>query len=239
MELPCEAGFAWLDDSWRIGLEDGFVIRALSWAYEDIMTGDDTALTPAERAVLRTWPCVRVGLWRWDSDVDDSSDLGGAELGPLVLTHTALVPLGLEFRKPDNSDVHATDSFLALVHLLWMFLGMEITATERPHIDRGFRRRAQRVLKHDEVRVILLRRIRHATDPDGTCRRVDWSCRWPVQGHYRHAERTSDGHHAVAAGFDKRCAACGGALHYVRPYIKGPDGLPLHATDKTVKRLVR
>jgi hypothetical protein len=229
-ELPSKAGFTWLGSPWQIGDEEDFSIRALSWEFTEVLT-DGTSL----------WPCIRACLWRWDDDITDDQEHGGSGgLGPLVMTHIAVIPLDLELYKPSGRDLARTDSFLSLLHLLWMFLGMEITANERAQVDRPARRRAQRLLANPEVRIITLRRVRYATDTEGTHRDVDWQCRWIVQGHYRHVERPEHPHTAIAAGTDKHCATCGGQLRaWIRPYVKGPDGLPLKVTDQTVYKLAR
>jgi hypothetical protein len=241
-EVPCDAGFAWLDESWQISSGAGaFRVRALSWEYTEIMVadaqGNPKVIAGAGKPV--PWPCVRVSLWRHDADVG-AAELD-ARLGPVVLTHTMIMPLSLPFTKATVTDEkQATDSFLGLIHLLWIFLGMELTSQAPARIKNHYRKRALRTLRHAQVRVVLLRRIRGVTEPGpGEHRDVFWSCRWPVQGHYRHREAPEDRHRAVVAGLDKHCAVCGGGTAYVRPYLKGPDGLPLRVTDRTLMKLAR
>lgn len=243
-EIPSPAGFAWLDEPWLIGgQETGFTVRALSWEYTEIWTGDksgslDEVVAVAGEALL--WPCVRLALWRWDGDEPDGLERGASQLGELVLAHTTVVPCGLRFSTPARRDAESTASFLGLIHLLWIYLGMEITSQERLKIPAARRKRAQKSLRHAQVRVVLLRRVKGVTEPgDGQSRARWWSCRWPVQGHYRHRERPADGHHALASGTGKHCATCGQPLSWVQPYLKGPDGLPLHAPGKTVMKLAR
>jgi hypothetical protein len=241
-ELPCTSGFAWLDESWRVGKPGkDFTIRAISWQFTEVYVSEPGQPYVGPDA---PFPCVRVTIWRYHGDETDTTERRfGRELGSLLITHTALIPMDMEFSKAsqhDGDDQSTTEAFLALIHLLWMFLGMEITASERQPIKGANLKRARRTLVNPEVRVVLLRRLRHATDAPGTHRAVDWTCRWIVQGHYRHKQRPQHPHRAVAAGADKHCTICGAELQsWVAPYIKGPDGLPLRATEKTIMRLAR
>jgi hypothetical protein len=240
-EMPCTSGFAWLDTPWLLG-EPGsrFFVRAVSWQFTEVFTVPDLMQAGHTSGGDAPWPCVRVGLWRYQGDETDPREHYSRVLGSLLITHTALVPLDLGFAKDQDGEALSSEAFLALVHLLWMFLGMEITASERQPIKATNLKRAARVLHHPEVRVVLLRRVRHASDPSGTSREVDWTCRWIVQGHYRHKERPEKPHRAIAAGADKHCVVCGAELqNWIAPYIKGPDGLPLRATEQTVMRLAR
>lgn len=177
-------------------------------------------------------------------------------LGGLTLMHIMVVPFQLRF-DPTTRMVEETearliadgstvpvhpDSALHLTHLLWMFLTMEITALHRPQIERASRRRAQKSLMQGEVSVVILRRAVHDPDTPGWHHTVDWSCRWPVQGHHRHLDGyTVSKHRAIAVNRDKStfCAVCGVELTWVRPYLKGPDGKPLRFTRGTIERLAR
>lgn len=243
-EIPEPAGFVWLDEPWRIATADGgFQVRALSWEFTEMWTLADVADTISPKLTTavteRLWPCIRVALWRHDDDGDP--DDNAPELGPVTLTHTALLPLGLRFTHAGTSkDEESANSFLGLIHLLWIYLGMEITAQHRQGIPAKVRKRVRRSIKHADVRVVLLRRVKGVTEPaDGQSRQVFYSCRWPVQGHPRHAVRPADGHRAVLGHLDKHCVVCGGETYWVRPYFKGPDGLPLRASDRTIMRLAR
>lgn len=245
-ELPGLSGFAWLDTPWVIGQTDNFAVRALSWQFTEVYAKVDPGQPPPHPDTGHPFPCVRVTIWRYAGDQSDRIEQRfGSDLGSLLITHTALIPLDMQFSKrraPNHTDdaVSTTEAFLGLIHLLWMFLGMEITSSERAPIKPGNLKRAARTLHHPEVRVVLLRRLRHATDAPGTSRVVNWTCRWPVQGHYRHKERPAKPHTAIAAGADKHCTVCGGELQsWIAPYIKGPDGLPLRATEQILMRLAR
>jgi hypothetical protein len=93
----------------------------------------------------------------------------------------------------------------------------------------------------------MLRRVHYASDenlPEGEHRSIDWTCTWLVQGHARHLEdydHAMYGKHRAVQDHDAgpgRCTTCGARTTWVRPYIKGPDGLPLKQT-KQVYRLAR
>lgn len=106
------------------------------------------------------------------------------------------------------SDIH-------LVHMIWILMGMEIVTSDAEPVERSARKRAAN-LKNQEVHVVRLRRS--ARRDDGAPRRVDWSCTWLVRGHYRKAPHGG----TFADGRDRT---------WVKPYIKGPEGMPLRASD--------
>jgi len=224
-ELPEDPGFAWLDEGWTLTdlKSQEYTIRALSWKRCEAWT-KGTEMDPLERPTL--WPCIRVALWSHVADDVATGRMTAAQarqarldLGSLQLTHCAVIPCGLAFRPPESLvEKRSSDSFLGLVHILWMFLQMEIVATPRAPVKPGWERRARRTIHVPEVRVVLLRRVKHITEPTGGHHEVDWSCRWIVQGHRR---RLADGR-----------------VTWVRPYLKGPDGKPLRVTE-TVMRLAR
>lgn len=84
-------------------------------------------------------------------------------------------------------------------------------APTREHPTRATRRAAKRAhLDVHGVTVIRIRRLEHA--PAAEPGSVDWTCRWIVRGHWR---RLADGRQT-----------------YVKPYVKGPEGLPLRVTDR-------
>lgn len=247
-EMPSENGFAWLDESWGIHDMNGlmFYVRVVQWEYMTCATsGTETDMT--DKAV-QDWPCVRITLWsHTDDDFEHEGESGvvgklstldktrtNAELGVMQIVHTAVIPFGLRFDKPDDDGV---ESFLGLVHILWMFMGMEISSVTRQRVARHFQRRALKTLKHGDVTVVLLRRISHITVPAAGHEHVDWSCRWVVQGHYRHVSPPEDykPHRGVPVGVDRTCAACEGRLTWVAPYLKGPDGQPLKVSTTLMK----
>lgn len=239
-ELPGESGFAWFDKSWPIHDTHGdiYELRGLSWRYlmANTAPGKDSRFGDATN-----WPCARICLWvHTRDDPPDMQKRHSGLIGRLQLIHTAVIPFGMEFRVP-RTVMPDADSFLHVTHILWMFLGMEITAMSHPKIKNYHRKHALKSLKHGEVHVVTLRRVRYITEQEGH-HEVDWTCRWVVQGHYRHhsnpnAVPGNAVHHAVALHQDNDviCAVCGGQLHWVRPYLKGPDGLPLKVSHTLMK----
>lgn len=173
---------------------------------------------------------------------------------PLNLVSSQITPFGHELKRMhmrledgDLVDVRrgeGPDDLLYWVQTLWMFMQTEIVATEQPHVQRHFARRARRFDGNDSVTVILLRRVaRHRGDEVGT-RHVDWSCRWIVQAHYRHLEDYGDVAHpqgAVPSEEDpSRCAVCGRRISkQIQAYVKGPDGMPLKAVPEKVYKVSR
>jgi hypothetical protein len=119
------------------------------------------------------------------------------------------------------------------LHTLWMFLGMEITTTQRAPVDRPTARRAARSLGHGDVSVVLLRRSCSQAEPTGEHKPVDWSCQWVVQGFWRHT-RVPAGveHHHPRPGGRDGCRVCGEPIHWVKPHLRGPEDKPLKASDQ-------
>jgi hypothetical protein len=264
-EMPAESGFAWLDDPWQTFdvRGDSDRVRAVSWEYT-------TAWVRKENFPHDTpWaqPSVRLSMWTLAQDDREQDRLPGyvldrveRQLGKLTLLHTAVVPFDVRLGIPSKEEVDGSaDSMLGLVHMLWMFLGMEIVTTRRHVPARAFRRRALRSILHGEVHVVLLRRLAHPeTGEDVTHREVDWTCQWVVQGHWRHWEKPDFGSHRAVVLYGeeasdehfpecekqlkarphRHCVQCGGPVSWVKPYIKGPDGRPLKVS-RTLMRLAR
>ena len=104
--------------------------------------------------------------------------------------------------------------------MLWRLLDMEITDIQRRGCgDRQLDKQARRSIRHGEINIVRLRRpTRH--EPSGEPREVRWSCSWVVRGHLRrYREPVKSGPNA------------GKTQVWIRPYIKGSDGLPLKASD--------
>jgi hypothetical protein len=240
-DLPTPSGFAWLDKPMGFPDDKGITMyRAVSWSSQpmEFMSG----FREEER-----WAGVRVSCWAVPEDNlqafpgDTVAEL--RKLGPLVLAHSAIIPFGQRFATRKLGEDPATmDDAHRWAHCLWLWLQAEITVTRAAppeDVGRGARRRAQRSLKHDRVNVVILRRASKAADPSGLHRDVDWSCRWPVQGHDRHLDKyEGPRHHAIPRGPDKRCAACDSRTTYVHAFIKGPEGLPLKSAEQ-LYRLAR
>lgn len=73
------------------------------------------------------------------------------------------------------------------------------------------------------VRTIILRRRLNERDPNAPKGTVEWSCQWPVKGHWR-ARRKDE---------------APGAPRWINPYIKGPADRPLKAATSTIARVKR
>lgn len=233
-ELPSERGFLWYDKPVELIDRNGKMIsmRAMSWGPQVIRMQNkgafgQTVETSAEGMRLLIWN--RMG----DPCEYDIPPTAWQDLGELQIDHSMVFPFGERFPvKPDN---YGGDSVLHYAHVTCMLLGSEIAAHSRAHIDRASKRRA-RAVKHGEVTVITLRRSRSdGEDPDNGHQMVDWSCRWVVQGHWRHIESYQGLHHQAICDHqpgEPRCVVCGARLTWVRPCVKGPDYLPLRETRK-------
>jgi hypothetical protein len=155
---------------------------------------------------------VRIAVWNLNTDTDDFSEDWAARR-----RSDALGPLTMTHSETIGVGVnYGTNPMVVLAHMMWSLMGMEITSVTDAAVGRPARRRAQGSIRHGDVRVVQLRRAAHDT---GTgIRRVDWSCRWIVRGHRRRLPS--------------------GNTIWIKPYIKGPDGRPLKASD-VVYRLER
>lgn len=262
-ELPGPSGFIWLDIPWfregSLDLPGGtpqpeqwdYYVRALSWS---------TSVVPLRGG--RTAEAIRLVLW---NTLDDELALGkistvpakakediinpGQQVGEsqydylrregpaLYMVFTDFLPLDQQLRAGEGAAI-STPKMLRFIHSLWMLLGTTIARTEPAPVPRATRRRASRVLAHPEIRVVTLRRLSADSDSEKNGHHpVDWSCRWLVQGHYRHI-RKSDQHpgHRVTPTRDKKsCIACGMAItRFIKPFIKGPDGAELKLAETPV-----
>lgn len=102
-----------------------------------------------------------------------------------------------------------------------VWLRQRIITTSAGPIERHQRKQLARDLGQDllpvsDVKVVTLRRPEapaHEHAPSS----VEWSCRWPVAGHWRR-QSVKDGHR----------------LTYISPYIKGPADRPLRLPTTTV-----
>lgn len=146
---------------------------------------------------------VRIREWAWN---DDRNVIPR----PLHLMGQSLLVL--------TDHVHTPLPELQLVHMLWILMQMEITAATPVRPNRAGRKRAAALRPDPEVKVITLRRPAHGEKPVVGHQHVDWSCSWLVRGHWRHAPH--GGHYAD-----------GRTRTWIKPYIKGPDGMPLRSVD--------
>lgn len=249
-ELPSEYGFLWYDvpvamtDVWGKQVS----IRAVSWGAQHMFTPGRDAFG---RHVSIEGDGARVLLWALHTDPNEyaaehpwEADRALATLGELQLDHVMTFPFGEKFDlaayTASEGESERASSALHYVHVTFMLLQSEIAAHHRPQVSHGVRRRVTRSLRSAEVTVVTLRRaLQEREDGPGGHRVVDWSCRWLVQGHWRHLEAYDGEHHrAVAPASAAHCTVCGGRVTWVRPAMKGPSWLPLKQ-PKVVHRLSR
>lgn len=216
--MPSAAGFAWLDEPVSFTDFSGTVniVRALSWGP---MLFRPPGTEPAQGTRITSWA---------ESDLKAFRNWRVTGAGE---SSSVFVPYG----KPITTGI--SDDPTRWLHCLWLFTGTEIARESREQADRPARRRAARAGLDGNVRVIMLPR-RNYPGTDGQ-RDVSWSHRWIVQGHARHLgdyrEAGHEPHHARTAKQRQPCAVCGERTTWVRPYVKGPDGKPLTATNKVFR----
>lgn len=203
-DLPSDWGFMWLDKPIpRPSVDDDedhppMLMHAVSWVLVPVMNVRIGYFGKTARMTA-----IRVREWGWNNDLD-------VRPRPLHLMGQAVIPI--------TGGVYTNLKEHWHIHMLWILMGMEITASHTEQADRAGRKRA-RELKHAEVTVITLRRPERRGDkPSATPRQIDWSCTWIVRGHHRKAPHGG----TFADGRDQT---------WVRPYLKGPDGAPLRASD--------
>jgi hypothetical protein len=248
-DLPSPTGFAWFD--YPVVLTDAsgarLATRALSWG-ETTMPADflHGNWPPPGRGYSKHG--VRVSSWAHTEDIDDFTSMRArqemiASGMPLSLSHSSFIPFGCRLMPLRRGEV-AADDIIRWAHVLWMFMGTEVVTEERPVIERHFRRRAERIIKTGSVRVVVLRRSA-PKDRDHAPRKVDWSCCWIVQQHWRHLDSYVPFRHHRAQ-FDRReggpvkhCVVCRGRVTHIGAYVKGPNGLPLKSVPETLYNVSR
>jgi hypothetical protein len=278
-ELPGAAGFAWLDAPWVVQDMNGseLPVRAMSWercsVRGDGITGWNAKGEPVAREDGRIMPAARLVLWSMiDDDAtlnpEDYADPGSlafdqAVLGPLRMVHVQPVPFGVRFHEEEAADGQPAVSVLAMVRVLWIFLGMTLTrspavARETVVPPRPDRRRMPKSLDHAKVHVITLRKYVTLSDELPVHREVERTCKWWVADFCRHIDSYEDydddgrrrRHTPVPSprpGEDhdvcEICLARGDVIRVapVRGHIRGPAWLPLKqpAHGKTLRRLAR
>lgn len=257
-ELPSEHGFLWLDRPLTMIDARGNEIstRAVTWSVLPVTYRPHDLDTDQPTGKVRRTMGVRVIMWNLGGDPNyyQPDRVSVQELGDLQLDHIMVIPFGERFPAEETAvtspegvasgRAKTASSALHYVHVLWMLMNQELTASySHPHISRTSQMRARSVM-HDEVTVVTLRRTRHhEADPDAEPGLVDWSCRWLVTGHWRHFEGYGDHprHHATAdimTPGEPRCVTCDQRITWIKPFIKGPDGKPLRASEK-LYRLAR
>jgi len=239
-ELPAESGFTWFDTPLLFPDVHGktIAVRAVSWSLIPVTFKD---------AVM---PAIRLVSWCHIDDPDDffkeaTRDRRLASLGQLTMSHSQIILIGQRFGGPDQEGwpeyAGRPDDLISWMHTLWMFMDAEITVSHPAVTGRPARKRAQRSLgREQQVSVVLLRRHRAVGGQAGEHAQIDWSCRWVVQGFYRHLESYLGPHHHAIPGPRERgyCLTCGARLTWVRPHLRGPEDKPLRSADQ-LYRLAR
>jgi hypothetical protein len=237
-ELPSGSGFIWYDTPLELTERTGgtVTIRAISWGPQPVYIKRRDAFGRPGDPVISDG--VRIIFWSRAGDPGDYPDVLLSQvdtLGDLQINHCMVFPFGERF--PDQVRPGQTGtSALHWIHVTWMLLGAEIAAHRRSPLGRHAQRRLARSLKHGEVTVITLRRAAAARELEPGHREVDWTCRWLVQGFWRHIEEydlAAYHHHRPASDGDAReprCTACRAKVTWVRPHVRGPEDKPLKQT---------
>lgn len=209
-ELPAPWGFCWLDKPIpRPAIEDGDLppqlMHAFSWALVPDLPVNIGNLDGSILTLTEQTAGVRLRKWGYCDDRD-------VYPRPLHLMGQNTIPVG--------HGIHTGLKDHHMIQMIWILMGMEIVSDHVDTVDRGTRRRAGN-LQNQEVHVVQLRR---SVRPEraGPPRKVDWSCTWLVRGHPRSAPHGG----TFADGREET---------WVKPYIKGPEGLPFRASDLLYK----
>jgi hypothetical protein len=117
------------------------------------------------------------------------------------------------------------DNITRIAVALFRLLGQTIVEVREDRPDRPTARRATRKHLRPEVRTIRLRRKDYVGDDVGGGG-VEWQHSWIVRGHW--AWRACGEEHPLAEPYEKGHRA----RVYIAPYVKGPEGKPLHVSDK-------
>jgi hypothetical protein len=241
-DIPWPAGFAWLDKANTFTDRHGNAIynRAYSW---DVvyLPARDGSKAPGIRVISWSHPDDRDSYWTEAARtiMDQSGGLG--------MGNTTVFPLNQEIQVEKVSGQPLQDSVPRWLRCLWAVLESTVSATSQAghgEISHHVRHRAARSLDHTEVTVVVLRRpVTLPAEGDGNgYRRVNWTCRWFVDGFWRHGRRDADWeaqneeldektgrprrHHAIPDAAREHCVTCGMPVSWVASYDKGPPGLP-------------
>lgn len=270
-ELPGHAGFAWMDAPWLIPEASGYVMpfRAISWEKVTVTAQDkrdNRRMITLDAARIVMWTLIEddIAFGRWDDE--QRAHRAASRVGSLTPQHVAVLPFDRQFGVNAGFEEQGS-AMLALIHILWAFLGMELDKSRpvppaSPHTSR----RARRSLKHEPgVHVIALRRVHYISDDIPVHREINRTCRWWTNDFYRHIDRYDDEggedgegrrrrHEAVPAhrtGALARddddhdiCAVCLAneqtvRITMVRGHFRGPSWLPVKPRSDANKTLYR
>jgi hypothetical protein len=271
--LPVPAGFAWLDSPWLAEKPgEGFwlPVRAVSWE-RTVVTARSEHGQPFAPPGLSQADAVRVVLWLLIADDVAFGSWAGAEkrsakvankVGQLVPQQIAVLPFGIRTSTRGGVTSNGRE-LIGLLHALWTTLGEKLPKSRQVRASApAVRQRVQKSIRHGTVTIIPLREYDYVGEPDGRHpQHRDWTCRWPVNEHYRHIDYYDDGtdergrrrrHSAVpalrsgAVADDDHdiCAVCQANGQTIRitlvhgPFFKGPTGKPIITPADRKKRTV-
>jgi len=269
-ELPSHAGFAWMDAPWLITEAAGYIMpfRAVSWEKITVTAEDkrdNRRMVSLDAARIVMWTLIEddIAFGRWDDE--QRAHRAASRIGSLTPQHVSVIPFDRQIGINGGFEEQGS-AMLALIHILWAFLGMELdksrpVAPASPHTDR----RARRSLRHEPgVHVITLRRVHYISDDVPVPRQIERTCRWWTEDFYRHIDRYDDTdtegrrrrHEAVPAhrtgahpGDDDHdvCAVClandqAVRITLVHGHFRGPSWLPVKPRsdeNRTLYKLTR
>lgn len=157
----------------------------------------------------------------WDAEDDYSVRLRASERrdhylqahGSLLsMFHAGFVPWGIVPTDEVTPELDHDRQLWRFVQTFFRFAQQEVVVPVRERGDRHARRRMARLREdRDGVLVVRLRRARPERKEPGDAE-VEWSCRWPVSGHWRDQWYPSVGAHRQK---------------WIHGYVKGPADKPL------------
>ncbi len=206
-EIPSPAGFIWLDRPVPRPSDDDdgrppLEMSAVTWQCVPELMVDVRAAGGSLSCVVPA-SAIRIREWQY------SDDPGNYPRPLSLMGQTTLATgMGVHTRMPSH----------ILLHMLWSLMDTEVAAHTLELPARPGRKRAASLARQD-VTVVTLARARHQKPADDAPRQeASWNCTWLVRGHRRKAP-------------DGGTFKDGRSSTWVRPYIKGPDGKPLRASD--------
>lgn len=225
-DLPCGAGFIWLDTPTHIVDVHGdtIAVRALAWSV--VNTPKDYAegywqestrrrgyVLAASQAALEDAIGMALFVYTDPSDPADHmhGELANHPLRSRLSPYPMLAFTTSLFGEPE-SVVTAQERW---AYTFFRFIQEPWIGSDRVHPGRPAARRAQRVSLPAEVRVVRLRKT-VKSDHSGNHSDVAWSHQWLVRGHWRNQWHPSTQSHK---------------LRWISPYLKGPEDAPLIVKD--------
>lgn len=212
--LPSPSGFAYFAKDWFIEGQSiapvaassptGMHVIAISWSTTELANGEVGAFV-----------CLH-------DDISRVRQPGDVHVPDPVPARYEEIPFGQLSPGAVESVTHG------VLLSYWILCQQRVASISRGHVDRGRRRRAERLGLpldvEDGIRVVTLRRQAPSkTEPSAEGQHTEWSCRWVVDGHWRQQWYPSSEEHRPV---------------WIAPHVKGPDDAPLVLKDR-VYRFVR